>query len=372
VPVSLIESFSVLPDPRKHHNKIRHKLLDVVVMTVCAVISGADDWIEIVNYANSKRRWLESFLELPGGIPSHDTFARLFSMINAERFGECFLEWVSSVAQRADGRVVPIDGKTLRRSHNGDRNSALHVVSAFCAENRLVLGQVATQEKSNEITAIPELLEVLDVLGAIVTIDAMGCQKDIVSKIISKGGDYTIGLKGNQPKLLKAVEEHFKDVHLDTEATDDLDVHFIEEKSHGRERIQATFASGDLTGIEQVGDWAGLQSVAMVITDTMDKGRWKTERRYYLSSLEQNADQVAHAVREHWSIENSVHWVLDVAFREDDSRVRRENGAQNLAVMRHAALNLLRQDKVTKSGVKNKRKKAGWDNDYLASLLFGD
>lgn len=341
-------------------------------MTVCAVISGADDWIEVVNYANSKQKWLESFLELPGGIPSHDTFARLFSMINAEQFGECFLTWVSSVAKQVDGRVVPIDGKTLRRSHDGKPSSALHVVSAFCAENRLVLGQVATQEKSNEITAIPALLDVLDLKGAIITIDAMGCQKDIVTKITEKGGDYTIGLKGNQPKLLEAVVEHFEGVHLDTEATDDLDVNTIEEKSHGRERAQATFVSSNLTEIERANDWDGLRSIAMVITETMEKGHFKTERRYYLSSLEQNASEVAHAVRAHWSIENSVHWVLDVAFREDDSRVRRDNGAQNLAVMRHAALNLLRQDKVTKTGVKNKRKKAGWDNDYLASLLFAD
>lgn len=370
--MSLIESFSVLPDPRRHPSKNRHKLLDVVVLTVCAVLGGADDWVSIVSYARSKQDWFESFLELPGGIPSHDTFGRLFSLINPERFGECFLEWVSSVATLTDGRVVPIDGKTLRRSGDAGPNTALHLVSAFCAESRLVLGQVATKEKSNEITAIPELLDVLDIAGAIVTIDAMGAQKDIVGKIMSKGGDYAIGLKGNQPTLLDAVEQHFDGIHLDTEPAGSLDVFTIEEKGHGRQRIQGTFASSDLSGIECAGDWAGLQAIAMVITETIENGRLKTERRYYLSSLEAGAQQLAHAIRSHWSIENSLHWVLDVAFREDDSRVHRDNGTQNLAVVRHIALNMLRQDKATKLGVKNKRLKAGWDNDYLASLLFSN
>ena len=370
---SFMESFSVLPDPRVHLNKVRHKLLDVVTMTVCAVISGADDWVTIVDYSRAKQEWLSSFLELPNGIPSHDTFSRLFSLIDPDAFGECFLYWVSSIATVSDGRVVPIDGKTLRRSHDGDLGTALHVVSAFCTENRLVLGQVATQEKSNEITAIPKLLDVLDVDGAIVTIDAMGAQKAIVDKILDKGADYVIGLKGNQSNLLDFVEEQFVGVHLDTETTERRDAHVIDDNDHGRKRIQGTFvirATSDTPGFDE---WPGLRSFILVITETIDKnGRLNTERRYYISSMQPNAKESARAVRSHWHIENSLHWVLDVGFREDDSRVRRDNGAQNLAVIRHAALNLLRQDKVTKLGVKNKRKKCGYDNDYLASLLFAD
>jgi predicted transposase YbfD/YdcC len=367
---AFMESFANLPEPRVHENKIRYKLLDIVVMATCAVISGADDWDTIADYARSRQEWFEAFLELPNGVPSHDTFSRVFSMIDPDAFGACFLSWVSSVARHSDGRVIPIDGKTLRRSHNGGEG-ALHVVSAFCTDNSLVLGQLATEEKSNEITAIPKLLDVLDVEGAIITIDAMGAQRDIVDKICDKGADYVIGLKTNQPKLNDAVELHFKDMHLDTEKTEELDVHVIRDKSHGRDRIQGTFVSSDLSKVSMKEKWTGLRSIVMVITEQLNKdGRLTTEKRYYLSSLGQNAKETAKAVRSHWGIENSLHWVLDVAFREDDSRIRRDNGAQNLAVIRHTALNLLRQDKTTKLGIKNKRKKCGYDPYYLPSLLF--
>ena len=370
--IPFVEAFSDLPDPRVHHNKIRHKLVDVITMTVAAVIGGADNWVDVVDFANAKQKWFEEFLELPNGIPSHDTFSRLFSLIDPEVFGACFLEWVRSIAKRKNGRVVPIDGKTLRRSHCGGE-AALHVVSAFCTANRLVLGQIATEEKSNEITAIPELLNILDVRKAIVTIDAMGAQKAIVAKIIERKADYVIGLKGNQPNLAESVIAIFDGVHLDTPANKNLDVHVIEEKGHGRERIQGTFVTACLDGIPAPEDWKGLKSVAMVITEWIDKnGRLQTEKRYYISSLNQDAQQTANAIRSHWDIENSLHWVLDVVFREDESRVRRDNGALNLAVMRHAALNLIRQDKKTKVSVRSRRNRAGWDNDYLASLLFTD
>jgi predicted transposase YbfD/YdcC len=368
---SFVEMFSALEDPRVHQNKIHHKLLDIVTITVCAVICGADDWIDIVDFGEAKQEWLKQFLELPNGIPSHDTFSRVFSMINPEEFGKLFISWVSQMATRANGRVVPIDGKTLRRSHDGDA-SPLHMVSAFCSDNRLVLGQIATEEKSNEITAIPALLDILDVEGATVTIDAMGAQKDIVHKIRDKGADYVIGLKTNQPKLHEGVEETFASVQLDAKATKQLGVHGIEDSSHGRDIIQQVFVTNDLSEIPTAEQWTDLRSVAMVITEFIDnKGRLTTERRYYFSSLEPNAKAMAHAIRAHWSIENSLHWVLDVTFHEDYSRVRRDNGAQNLAVMRHAALNLIRQEKATKGSIKTKRKRAGWDNGYLETLLFG-
>jgi predicted transposase YbfD/YdcC len=371
--MSFLEAFSVLRDPRVHHNKVRHKLLDVVMMTVCAVTAGAEDWIDVVDFATAKRSWFEEFLELPGGIPSHDTFARLFAMIDPEAFGSCFMTWVSATAKRKNGRIVAVDGKTVRRSHDGNPDEALHMVSAFCADQRLVLGQLATEDKSNEITAIPKLLGVLDIRKAIVTIDAMGAQKEIVTTIRDRKADYVIGLKANQPKLHSAVVDCFSGVTLDTESSGDLDVHVIDEKGHGRRRTQGTFVTTDLSDLPTAGDWTDLRSVAMVITEFVNsKGQLTTEKRYYLSSLGQDATKLAHAIRSHWSIENSLHWVLDVVFDEDHSRTRRDNGAANLAVIRHAALNLIRQDKSTKASVKSKRNKAAWDLDYLTRLLFGD
>jgi len=368
---SFIEAFSDLSDPRVHENKIRHKLIDIVTVTVCAVICGADDWVDITLFGHAKQKWFERFLELPNGIPSHDTFSRVFAMIDAEVFGQVFMSWVSSLATKADGRIVPIDGKTLRGSRDGDVASPLHLVSAFCADNRLVLGQLATEEKSNEITAIPALIEVLDLERAVVTIDAMGAQKEIVKAICAKGADYVIGLKTNQPKLYEGVEETFTGIHLDSKATKSIDIRVINDNGHGRRIVQGAFVTGDLTEVPAAAQWENLRSVAMVITEFVDShGRLKTERRYYFSSLEPDAEEIARAIREHWSIENSLHWVLDVTFREDSSRVRRDNGAQNLAVMRHAALNLIRQEKTTKASIKSKRKRAGWDNDYLATLLF--
>jgi predicted transposase YbfD/YdcC len=367
---AFMDAFADLPEPRVHENKIRYKLLDIVVMATCAVISGADDWDTIADYARGRQEWFEGFLELPNGVPSHDTFSRVFSMIDPDAFGACFLSWVSSVAKHTDGRVVPIDGKTLRRSHDAGE-AALHMVSAFCTENSLVLGQLATEEKSNEITAIPKLLDMIDVENAVVTIDAMGAQRDIVDKICDKGAEYVIGLKTNQPKLFEAVEKYFEAVHLDSEKSETLDVHVVRDEGHGRDRICGTFVTSDLSGIPMKDEWTGLRSIVMVVTEQLDKNsRLTTEKRYYISALGQSAEQTAHAVRSHWEIENRLHWVLDVAYREDDSRIRRDNGAQNLAVIRHATLNILRQDTTTKLGIKNKRKKCGYDYNYLPSLLF--
>jgi predicted transposase YbfD/YdcC len=365
-----MDAFAELPEPRLHVDKIRHKLSDIVVMTVCAVICGVDEWDLIEDYAHAKRSWFETFLELPNGIPSHDTFSRVFSMIDPEAFGACFVSWVSSIAERVDGRVVPIDGKTLRGSHDGGEG-ALHLVSAFCTENSLVLGQLATEEKSNEITAIPKLLDLLDLEGAVITIDAIGAQRDIVERICDRGADYVIGLKSNQPKLHACVEAGFDGVGLDTETTTALDAHVERDRGHGRDRIIGTFVTSDLSGIPMADEWTGLRSIVMVVTESVNsKGRLTTDKRYYISSLRQEAVRNANAVRAHWEVENRLHWVLDVVFREDDSRIRRDNSAQNLAVIRHAALNLARQDKTTKLGIKNRLKKCNYDNDYLASLLF--
>ena len=367
-----METFADLPEPRVHENKIRHKLLDIVVMTTCAVMSGIDEWWFVADYAASKQDVLRAVLGVTQWhpVPRHVLQGVLHDRPRCVR--SMFHVVGDVVATCSEGRVVPIDGKTLRRSHDGDNAGPLHLVSAYCTDNALVLGQLATEEKSNEITAIPKLLDLLDVEGAIITIDAMGAQKDIVDKVCDKGADYVIGLKTNQPKLHEGSRGVISTVSISTPrqrtiSTSTSSMKKATDESECRERLSAT----DLSGIPMTDEWAGLRSIAMVITEQIDKnGRLATEKRYYLSSLGQDATLTANAIRSHWGIENSLHWVLDVVFREDDSRVRKDNGAQNLAVIRHAALNILRQDKHSKLSVKTKRKRAGWDNDYLASLLF--
>lgn len=366
---TFIETFSELADPRVHVNKNRHKLIDVIVLAICGVVCGSDDWTGIELYAKNKFDWFNTFLELPGGIPSHDTFGRIFSLIDPEVFQQCFVKWTKQVATISNGQVVAIDGKTLRRSHDGNDKAAIHMVSAWATENRLVLAQVKTDEKSNEITAIPELLELFDVKGAIVTIDAMGAQRKIANKIVDKGGDYVLGLKANQPTLLAAVEDKFGDIDSHSEESPELKIYQTKETNRDRSEVRTHFITDNLIGINK-DLWPGLISVGLVISQVTRARKTSTERRYYIASIKPDAKQFAEAVRSHWGIENSLHWVLDVAFREDDSRVRKGNGPQNLAVLRHIALNILRSDKSVKAGVKNKRLTAGWNNDYLARLLF--
>lgn len=366
---TLVSHFSVLKDPRVT-GRSDHKLIDIIVIAVCGVICGADDWIAIEAFGKSKHEWFKKFLELPNGIPSHDTFGRVFSLIVPEYFQKCFLKWIRSVAKVSGGEIIPIDGKTLRRSHNAKTGkAAIHMVSAWTAKNRLVLGQVKTEEKSNEITAIPELLRLLDVTGCIVTIDAMGCQKKIAKQIIEQGGDYILGLKGNQPALLAVVEEVFGRAGEEKLNGPEFDFFQTEEKGHGRHEIRSYYTTSFTNPLNQ--EWEGLKTIGIAVSERHVNGQKSEEHRYYISSLENNAQRFATAVRAHWGIENSLHWVLDIAFREDDSRVRKEHAPENLALLRHIALNLIRQEKTAKLGVKNKRLKAGWDNSYLANILFG-
>lgn len=366
---SITVHFARLEDPRIDRSK-KHKLLDIITIAICGVICGADSWVDIAMFGESKEEWFKGFLELPNGIASHDTFGDVFSRLDPVQFQECFMEWVRAVNELTKGQLVAIDGKTLRRSHDkllGKK--AIHMVSAWSTANGLVLGQVKTDEKSNEITAIPELLKQLELSGCIVSIDAMGCQKQIAKSIVDKGADYVLSLKGNQPRLHEDVKDLFDGaMQLGFEGMN-YDMWESVEKGHGRIETRQCWVISDLTYIRSLKDWRDLNCVAMVKAERRIGDSISVESRYYISSLKGNARQLLRAIRGHWAIENSLHWVLDIAFREDDCRVRKDNAPQNLAVLRHISLNLLKQDKTLKVGIKAKRKRAGWDNQYLLNVL---
>jgi predicted transposase YbfD/YdcC len=367
-PRSLIEHIRQISDPRIE-KKCRHKLEDIVAISICAILCGADDWNAIEGFGKAKQEWFKRFLELPNGIPSHDTFRRLFCILSPAAFEQFFTDWVRGVAGLVKG-VVAIDGKTLRRSH--DRRlgkSAIHMVSAWCAENSVVLGQIKTEEKSNEITAIPKLLKVLALEGCIVTIDAMGCQKAIAEQIIEQDGDYLLALKGNQESLSEAVEALFDKADNVGYEGYSVDYYETEECSRDRTEIRRHWTMECDDGLEHTKLWTGLNIIGMVESERSIHGQTSIEYRYYIGSIENNAALFGQSVRHHWGIENSLHWQLDMGFREDESRIRKGYSAENFAVMRHVAINLLKQDKTTKLGVKNKRLKAGWDDNYLVKLL---
>lgn len=369
---TIMEHFAELEEPRTHTGKVRHKLIDILVIAICGSICGADGWANIAEFGKAKEVWLRKFLELPRGIPSHDTFGRVFSMIRPEKFRECFVNWIQSVAQISKGEIVAVDGKKLRRSYDSKSSTAaIHMVGAWADANRLVLGQVKTDEKSNEITAIPQLLNILDIHGCIVTIDAMGCQKKIAEQIVEQGGDYVLGLKGNQGTMLEAVEQTFSEMKEEDLEGPDYDFHQTEENGHGRHEVRSYFTTSLLDRLPDREEWRGLQTVGAVLSTVTRNGKTTQDCRYYIGSIENDAKLFAKAVRSHWGIENSCHWVLDVAFREDDSRVRKDHAPENLAILRHIALNLLREEKTAKIGVKTKRLKAGWDDRYRAKVLCG-
>ena len=370
-PPTILEHFSALTDPRVHL-KTSHKLIDIVVITICGTICGADNWTEIVRYGRIKHQWLKKLLELPNGIPSHDTFGRVFSLLSPEEFQRCFLSWIQAVFTITDGQVIAIDGKKLRHSYDRSKDkSAIHMVSAWASDNGLTLGQVKTEEKSNEITAIPELLELLEIKGCIVTIDAMGCQRKIAAQTVDKEADYVLALKGNQGTLSEDVSLFFSDAIENKFKDIDFDYHETVDGGHGRVEIRRHWAVSDIDWLDQKQDWKGLKTIGMVESERHIDEKVSVEKRFFIASISKDAELLGKAVREHWGIENKVHWVLDVAFHEDDSRIRKGNAAENLAVIRHIGLNLLRSEKSQKVGIKAKRKMAGWDNSYLQKILEG-
>ena len=368
----LISIFSGLQDPRIDRTK-RHDLMDIIAIAICSVVCGADSWVDVEQFGNSKKEWLSTFLELPNGIPSHDTFGRVFSALDAEQFQRCFVEWVRTVSEITEGQIVAIDGKSVRRSHdNRAGRSAIHMVSAWASANRLVLGQTRVDDKSNEITAIPKLLSMLELSGCIVTIDAMGCQKEIAQKIIERGADYTLSLRQNQRRLHEEVSELFDEARREGFADVDCDRFETVEKGHGRVETRRCRAVSDASFIAYLndgGEWPELRSVAMVESERYVDGKTSAQTRYYISSLAGDAERLLKAVRGHWGVENSVHWTLDVSFGEDDSRVRKGSGAEVFAALRRMALNMLKHENTLRVSIAAKRKRAGWDHDYLLKVL---
>jgi predicted transposase YbfD/YdcC len=374
-PVAAITNhFTCLEDPRVERAKL-HLLLDIVVIAICAVVCGADNWVDIENFGKAKQKWLETFLELPNGIPSHDTFGRVFARLDPEQFRSCFLRWIQAVSVVTAGQVIPVDGKTLRRSHDHTlEKGAIHMVSAWASANWLVLGQIKVDDKSNEITAIPELLRVLEIAGCIVTIDAMGCQKEIASQIAKLGADYVLALKENHGRLYEDVTGFFQHAERIGFGKIKSDYHRTVNKGHGRIEIRQCWTISDpeyISTLYDVEEWSKLKSIVKVTAERRVGDKSSLQERYFIASLDGEAEQALYAVRTHWEIENCVHWVLDIAFREDESRVRKGDGAQNMAVLRHIALNLLKQEKTARCGVKAKRLKAAWDEDYLLKVLAG-
>jgi predicted transposase YbfD/YdcC len=358
---TLEKHFSKVIDPRLNQTK-DHKLTDIIAIAICGVICGAEGWTDIENFGKSKLLWLKTFLELPNGIPSHGTFGRVFSLIDAQQFQLAFWEWVWVVNDIVGGQIINFDGKCLPGSDDqklGKR--AIYMVSAWATENELVLGQRKVGEKSNEITAIPELLKILAISGCIVTIDAMGTQTNIAKTIIDGQADYVLSVKENQGHLFEDISVLFA-----------VDYYKTVNKGHGRIEIRECWSTSNseyLSLVRGVQNWAGLRSIAMVICTRIINGRETREVRFYISSLLSNAERILQVVRKHWSIENKLHWVLDVALNEDHTRVRKDQAPENLAVLRHSAVNLLKQEKTAKGGIHAKQLQAAWHEEYLLKIL---
>jgi predicted transposase YbfD/YdcC len=361
--------FRDLDDPRVERTR-KHPLINILFLAVCGVLSGANSFAAIHEFGCDRRTWFARYLDLSNGIPSDDTFARVLARLDPAAFEKCLLSWIQAVQEISDHRLIAIDGKTLRGSYDrSDGRAAIHMVSAWASENKLSLGQVVVDEKSNEITAIPELLRVLEVTGAVVTIDAMGCQKEIAQLIREGGGDYVLAVKQNQPTLYEQVEEAI-DAGLEQDAAA-LDEHRTIETGHGRQETRTYVVFPAPATVDPDGAWRDLNAVGMAITESTDsQGRGRLEARYYILSALLSAQEFAAAVRGHWSIENNLHWQLDVSFREDECRVRRDHAPANLSVIRRFALGLLKRETGCRRGIETKRLKCAASDEYREKALF--
>jgi predicted transposase YbfD/YdcC len=369
--LSFAHHFAELTDPRVDRTRL-HGLTDIVAIAVCAVVAGADSWEHIEQFARAKHAWLKSFLALPNGIPSHDTIARVFARLDPDEFRGAFLGWIGAVQEVTGRRIVAIDGKTLRRSFDRARGkAALHLVHAWATANHLLLGQVAVDEKSNEITAIPELLRMLELSGAIVTIDAMGCQKEIARTIREQGADYVLALKGNHEHLFEQVVSFFDGATARRMKGPDIRYSREWSEGHGRDEYRRCWATSDLDWLVGREGWKDLRSVVMIEAERFIGDSLSVETRYYLSSLPADARLLNQAARSHWAVENSLHWVLDVTFDEDRSRIRKGHAPENFGSLRRLALCLLKGETSSKGSIKGKRLRASWDEDYLLQVLCG-
>jgi predicted transposase YbfD/YdcC len=369
-PLSILHHFRELPDPRLSRN-CRHELLDILVITVCAVIANADSWTDIETYGQAKHDWLHTFLRLPNGIPSHDCFRRVLSALDPLAFQRCFGHWIEALSSATDLKHYAIDGKTLRQAFDRtDGKVALHLVSAWATANQLSLGQVAVDHKSNEITAIPRLLELLHLSGAIVTIDAMGCQKEIARQLREADADYVLAVKDNQPRLLEDIRETFAQ-HLEKPLADPNTFQETVDHGHGRHEKRSYCLVTDLEKIRDRLLWPDLHVLCMVMSERTVNGETSVEARYYIGSRQAGVATYVPVIRGHWGIENSLHWILDVTFGEDDQRAGTKHGAENLAWVRRMAVSLMKNDKSSKESLHAKRLKAGWDDHFLLQLLAG-
>jgi predicted transposase YbfD/YdcC len=373
VSAAIEHHFGNLTDPRVDRTKL-HKLLDILVIAICAVIGSADTWEDVEEFGKAKIKWFQTFLELPNGIPSHDTFTRVFARLDPQQFEASFISWMGTITEVLGGQVIAIDGKVLRRSHDrGIGKAAIDMVSAWASANRLVLGQVKVDDKSNEITAIPQLLQALEVAGCIVTIDAMGCQTEIAREIIEREADYVLALKENQGRLYEDVQLLFEDLEKSQYKAYAFDYEETSDNGHGRIETRQCWTISDpevLKYLRGAENWKNLRTVSRIRSRRQLGEEVSCEDRYHIASIT-GAKPILRAVRTHWSIENELHWTLDIAFDEDHCRVRKDHGPENFAVLRHIALNLLKQEKTCKRGIKGKRLLAAWKEEYLLKVLVG-
>jgi predicted transposase YbfD/YdcC len=365
------DHFAELTDPRCR--EVTYPLINLVAIAICAVICGADDFVAIARFGETKRGWLAQFLDLRNGVPSHDRFNAIFAAIKPGEFEKCLLSWITALHEITGGQVIAIDGKTLRRSFDAaSSKAAIHMVSAWATANHISLGQVVVDAKSNEITAIPKLLEILELSGAMVTIDAMGCQTEIARQIVDAGADYCLAVKGNQPTLHQGLVEFF-DTHLENDFEGAPMRRFrTEEKGHGREEIRSYFICPVPEALPDRSRWSHLKAIGIAISNTQRDGKDCNELRYYILSKYVSGCRFAEAVRSHWGIENRLHWQLDVTFQEDQCRIRQGHADANFSILRRTALSMLKNESTLKVGIKNKRLTAGWDDGYLRKVLLGE